>query len=184
MPERPDLQALCEAILAAAGEPVAADTVRQVAGDDVDLAEVEEALERVRARHEQESSGLLVERVAGGWRLATRPQHEAAVRAFLGVRARTRLSAAALETLAIVAYRQPITLPEINYLRGVNCSTVLRTLAERGLVRAAGRKHVVGTPLLYRTTREFLVHFGLDSLSALPAPTEGEQPAGVVEGGS
>lgn len=184
MPETAELQALCEAILAVAGEPVAAETVRQIAGEATTLAEVEDALERVRVRHEQDGSGILVERVAGGWRLATRAQHEAGIRAYLGVRARTRLSAAALETLAIVAYRQPITLPEINFLRGVNCATVLRTLAERGLVRAAGRKKVVGTPLLYRTTKEFLVHFGIDSLSALPAPGDGEQPAGDADGGS
>ena len=78
--------------------------------------------------------------------------------------------------MAIVAYRQPVTLPEVNYLRGVNSAGVMRTLVDRKLVRVAGRKQVVGTPLLYRTTREFLVHFGLDELSALPelAETEGD----------
>ncbi|MEP0772750.1 MAG: SMC-Scp complex subunit ScpB, partial [Acidobacteriota bacterium] len=98
-------------------------------------------------------------------------------------RARARLSQAALETLAIIAYRQPVTLPEINFLRGVNSAGVIRTLLERRLVRVAGRKQVVGTPLLYRTTREFLVHFGLDDLSGLPAPAEvglGEVEEGAV----
>ena len=115
------------------------------------MAEVEAALEAVRQRHEADGSGLVVERVGGGWRLATRPQHEAELRGFLGMRSRTRLTQAALETLAIVAYRQPITLPEINFLRGVNSAGVVRTLLERKLVVVAGRKQVVGTPLLYRT---------------------------------
>ncbi len=102
----------------------------------------------------------------------------APLRQFLGLRSRSRLSQAGLEVLAIVAYRQPITLPEINFLRGVNSAAVVRTLLDRKLLAVAGRKQVVGTPLLYRTTREFLVHFGLPDLASLPSLEEVEQVAG------
>src|SRR5512136_1406937 len=178
MPEIKDLAAMIEAVLAVAGEPVTVEALHAVAGEGIERAQLEEAIEAVRRRHDQDGSGLQIEHVAGGFRLATRPQHEGALREYLGYRARARLSQAALETLAIVAYRQPITLPEINFLRGVNSSGVVRTLLERKLVVVAGRKQVVGTPLLYRTTREFLVHFGLSDLSALPTPEEVEQVAG------
>lgn len=171
MAEMNELAAICEAVLAVAGEPVPTEVLAATAGDSVTIADVEQALDLVRARF-PEHSGLMLEKVANGWRLATRPALEGALRAFLGVRARSRLSQAALETLAIVAYRQPITMPEINFLRGVNSAGVVRTLSERGLVRAAGRKKVVGTPLLYRTTREFLVQFGLEDLSGLPSIEE------------
>lgn len=178
------LQALCEAILAVAREPVAAAALAEVAGEGVTVADVESALERVRLRHEAEGSGLVVERVGGGWRLATRAEHEGPLRQFLGLRSRARLSQAGLEVLAIVAYRQPITLPEINFLRGVNSAAVVRTLLDRKLLAVAGRKQVVGTPLLYRTTREFLVHFGLPDLSSLPSLEEVEQVAGEGASGT
>jgi len=182
--EPSQLAAMCEAVLAVAAEPVTAETLAAAAGEGVTVAEVESALEMVRARHAEEGSGLVVEKVAGSWRLATRPELEGVLRSFLGVRARTRLSQAALETLAIIAYRQPITLPEVSFLRGVNSAGVIRTLVERRLVKAAGRKQVVGTPLLYRTTREFLVHFGLDDLSALPGPEEAAEVGGDGTRGS
>lgn len=178
MPEVKDLAAVVEAVLAVAGEPVTLDALLAAAGEGVDRGLVEAAVEFVQRRHEQEGSGIKVERVAGGWLLATRPEHEGALREYLGFRSRARLSQAALETLAIVAYRQPITLPEINFLRGVNSAGVVRTLVERKLIVVAGRKQVVGTPLLYRTGKEFLVHFGLSDLSALPTPEEVEQAAG------
>jgi segregation and condensation protein B len=170
--EMAELAALVEALLAAAGEPVSFEALQSVAGEGVERGALEAALEFLQGRHRQPGSGLVVEQVAGGWRLATRPEHETALRAFLGLRAKARLSQAALETLAIVAYRQPITLPEINFLRSVNSAGVVRTLLERSLLRVAGRKEVVGTPLLYRTTKQFLVSFGLESLAALPTIEE------------
>jgi segregation and condensation protein B len=178
MAEIKHLAAMIEAVLAVAGEPVSLDALVAVVGEGTESALLQEALETVRQRHEQEGSGLQVEHVGGGWRLATRPEHEGALREYLGYRARARLSQAALEALAIIAYRQPITLPEINFLRGVNSVGVVRTLLDRKLVVVAGRKQVVGTPLLYRTSKEFLVHFGLSDLSALPTPEEVEQVAG------
>jgi segregation and condensation protein B len=178
MPEVKDLAAMVEAVLAVAGEPVTLDALAVVAGEGTERSLLEEAVEVVRRRHEHEGSGLRVEHVAGGFRLTTRPEYEGALLQYLGYRSRARLSQAALETLAIVAYRQPITLPEINFLRGVNSAAVVRTLLERKLVLVAGRKPVVGTPLLYRTSKEFLVHFGLPDLSALPTPEEVEQVTG------
>ncbi len=182
MPEPDNLAATIEAILAVAGEPVTVDTLLAVAGEGVERAAVEGALELLQRRHEAAGSGLVLENVAGGWRLATRPEHEGALREFLGYRSRARLSQAALETLAVIAYRQPITMPEINFLRGVNSAAVVRTLIDRKLVVVAGRKQVVGTPLLYRTSKEFLIHFGLPDLSALPSPEEVEQVVGEGPG--
>lgn len=184
MSEALRLQALCEAILAVAREPVAAEALAEVAGEGVTVADVEAALEQVRLRHEADGSGLVVERVGGGWRLATRADHEGPMRQFLGLRSRARLSQAGLEVLAIVAYRQPITLPEINFLRGVNSAAVIRTLIDRKLLAVAGRKQVVGTPLLYRTSREFLVHFGLPDLASLPSLEEVEHVAGEGASGT
>ncbi len=182
MSDREQLEALCEAVLAVAGEVVTLDALQAAAGDGATLEAVREAVDTLAERYREPWHGMVIERVAGGYRMATRPELEGALRAFSGYRARTRLSQAALETLAIVAYRQPVTLPEVNYLRGVNSAGVMRTLVDRKLVRVAGRKQVVGTPLLYRTTREFLVHFGLDDLSALPELAEPDD--GASEDGS
>lgn len=170
--------ALCEAVLAVAGEPVSTDVLVSLAGEGKTRDEILAALTALRHRNQEAASGLVVEEVAGGWRLATRPDLEGVLREFLGHRSRTRLSQAALEALAIVAYRQPVTLAEISFLRGVNSVGVVRTLLERKLLRVAGRKQVVGTPLLYRTSRDFLVHFGLSDLSALPSPEEVVEVAG------
>jgi len=178
VPELNQIAALCEAILAVAGEPVRLEALRAAVGEEISAEVLTEALEAVRQRHEHDGSGLLLERTGGGYRLATRPELDAAVRSYLGVRASTRLSQAALETLAIIAYKQPVTLPEINFLRGVNSAAVIRTLLDKKLVRVAGRKQVVGTPLVYRTTKEFLVHFGVNQLSELPTPEELGEPSG------
>jgi segregation and condensation protein B len=133
---------------------------------------VSAALERLAARTEGEDRGIRVEKVAGGWRFVTRPEFDSLLRKFHEVTERSRLSLAALETLAIIAYRQPITLPEIQDIRGVNSSSVLKTLFEKKLVTTAGKKPVVGTPFFYRTTQDFLVRFGLNDLAELPKPED------------
>jgi segregation and condensation protein B len=141
------------------------------------------ALASLAEEAEAPSRGVRLESVAGGWRYVTRPEFDSLLRKFHEVTERSRLSLAALETLAIIAYRQPITLPEIQEIRGVNSSSVLTTLLEKKLVTTAGRKAVVGTPFLYRTTREFLVRFGLNELEDLPKPEELDQDlAATVEG--
>ena len=145
-----------------------------------DLAEVLEAtpeavggaLARLVRDADSERRGIRLEEVAGGWRYVTRPEFDALLRRFHNVSERSRLSLAALETLAIIAYRQPITLPEIQEIRGVNSASVVNTLFEKKLITTAGRKSVVGSPFLYRTTSEFLVRFGLKEVGDLPRPEE------------
>jgi segregation and condensation protein B len=128
--------------------------------------------------------GIMAEEVAGGVRLATRPEMVSYLRRFFDVTSGSKLSMASLETLAIIAYRQPITGPEIQELRSVSPSGVIKTLLEKRLVRIVGRKEVVGKPFLYGTTREFLVHFGLNTLKDLPPLEEFEETFGsMVEGG-
>jgi segregation and condensation protein B len=133
---------------------------------------VARALEALAEKTDQADRGVRLEKVAGGWRFVTRPEFDALLRKFHEVTERSRLSLAALETLAIIAYRQPITLPEIQDIRGVNSSSVLKTLFEKKLITTAGKKPVVGTPFFYRTTQDFLVRFGLTDLAELPRPED------------
>jgi segregation and condensation protein B len=143
---------------------------------------VREALSALAADSDAGESGIRLEEVAGGWRYVTRPEFDALLRRFHEVSERSRLSLAALETLAIIAYRQPITLPEIQEIRGVNSASVVNTLFEKKLITTAGRKSVVGSPFLYRTTRDFLVRFGLKDVEDLPRPEElAEDLAATVE---
>lgn len=158
------LEPVLEALLFVASEPVPA--ARLAAVLELDEEAVTAALEHLRA-HYPAGRGLQVVRVAGGYQLRTRPELAGVVAAFLRPPAQ-KLSRQALETLAIVAYEQPITAPEIEALRGVNCDAVLKTLLEREMIREAGRKDAPGRPILYRTTDNFLSHFGLADLSELP----------------
>lgn len=140
-------------------------------------AKVLEMLERVRQDCDQNGRGIQLAEVAGGYQLMTRPENAHWIRQLDAVSTSTRLSRPALETLAIVTYRQPITTPEIESIRGVDCSGVLKTLLERRLIRIVGRKDAVGKPMLYGTTREFLQYFGLRDLSDLPPLKELEEVA-------
>jgi segregation and condensation protein B len=136
---------------------------------------VREALAGLAAETEAPGRGVRLEQVGGGWRFVTRPEFDSLLRKYHDVTERSRLSLAALETLAIIAYRQPITLPEVQEIRGVNSSSVLKTLFEKKLITTAGKKAVVGTPFLYRTTPDFLVRFGLNEIEELPKPEEIEE---------
>jgi len=175
MTDRAEMEAAIEAVLFVSSEPIAPDKlVEMFDAEERDAAR--EAIEAVLARYaEGDGRGVRVEEVAGGVRLITRPELHGWLRRFFEVTGSTKLSMAAVETLAIVAYRQPMTGPEIQDLRGVNPSGVLKTLLERRMLRIAGRKEVVGRPFLYCTTREFLVHFGLKSLKDLPPLEEFEE---------
>jgi len=171
--DKDTLTAIVESILLTARGPVAVATVVEAVDDTTignkDLLEIFEA---VGNNWDRPDSGLRLEKVADGWRCATPPALDPYLRSFHGIAARQRLSQAALEVLAIVAHRQPVTLPEINFIRGANSASVVRTLLDRKLLRMAGRKKVVGKPFLYRTSREFLVHFGLEKAEDLPDPEE------------
>ena len=178
MTERSEMEAALEAILFVSSEPVPRTKLLELF-DEEEREQAAEALEAVLARFSgEEGRGVLVEDVAGGVRLATRPEMVGWLRRFFDVSGGNKLSMAALETLAIIAYRQPITGPEIQELRSVSPAGVLKTLLERRMVRIVGRKEVVGKPFLYGTTREFLVHFGLNSLKDLPPLEELEESFG------
>ena len=128
------------------------------------------------ARYGSAEHGIEIRHVAGGYRFATKPEHHEVLRSFArSLIPPTRLSLAALETLAVIAYRQPVTIPEIQEIRGHRAEGVIKTLIDRRLVTAAGRKDVIGRPILYKTTRAFLVHFGLKSLDDLPSMEEFEE---------
>jgi segregation and condensation protein B len=170
-----------EALLFSSPKPVRETELAEAL--EAEPAAVAAALASLAEEADIPSRGVRLEKVAGGWRYVTRPEYDSLLRKYHEVTERSRLSLAALETLAIIAYRQPITLPEIQEVRGVNSSSVLTTLLEKKLVTTAGRKAVVGTPFLYRTTREFLVRFGLNELDDLPKPEElDEDLAATVEG--
>ena len=175
------LVAAVEAVLFAAGEPVFPKEIA-AAFEGESEARVEAAVEALRRRYTNGAGGLQVEQVAGAWRLATRQDVGSWVRRFFKQRNRTRLSPAALETLAIVAYRQPVTSPEIQAIRGVDPGASLKSLLEKKMIRILGRKRVVGHPLLYGTSRQFLVHFGLNALEDLPSIQDFEQFLGALDG--
>lgn len=168
------------AVLFASEEPVQPREIAK-AFKGVELAQVEEAIETLRSAYDKSGAGLHLEKVAGGFRVATRPEVGAYVRQFFRQRNRTRLSPPALETLAIVAYRQPVTSPEIQAIRGKDPAGALKGLLEKKLVRIVGKKKVVGRPLLYGTAKQFLMHFGLDSLEDLPTITEFEDFAEALD---
>ncbi len=179
MTDRKEMAAALEAVLFAATDPIPRAKLLEIFDDgerQAAAAVLDGVLERYQATP---AKGIVAEEVAGGVRLVTRPELHGYLRKFFEVTGRSRLSMAALETLAIVAYRQPVTGPEIQELRGVKASGVLKTLLDRRLIRIAGRKQVVGQPFLYSTTREFLMHFGLRSLDELPPLGEFEETFGL-----
>lgn len=178
MTPRSEIEAALEAILFVSSEPIPRERLLELF-DEGERDEVAAALQSVLERYRaEEGRGLMSEEVAGGVRIVTRPELGGWLRRFYDVKASGKLSMPALETLAIVAYRQPITAPEVQELRGVSSSGVLKTLLERRLIRIAGRKAVVGNPFLYRTTKEFLVQFGLQALKELPPLEEFEETFG------
>ena len=166
-----DLKTIIEALIFASPEPLTPKTLFKLLETEP-KEEVQAALGELRRRYEQRGGGLQLVEVAGGVQIVTRPELHDWVRRMFHERTTQRLSVAALETLAVIAYKQPITAPEIAEIRGVNTSGVLGTLIERRLIKIVGRKQVVGRPFMYGTTREFLERFGLNDLSDLPKVEE------------
>lgn len=169
--------ALLEALLFASGKPATVERLAEAA--EISKEEVEAALEALEQACEADGRGVRLDRVAGGARLVSRNEYDMPVRNLLGLEGQNKLSIASLEVLSIVAYRQPVTAPEIAELRGVSSASSLRTLLDKKLITTAGRKEVVGTPFLYKTTKEFLVHFGLTDLKDLPRPEDLDALYGV-----
>ncbi len=168
-------KAQIEAILYVAEEPV---TVAQLR-DALELEKPDDivaALAELASDTHTDHRGVEIKEVAGGFKMATKAEHHEAVRKFVkSLKPPIKLSIPALETLSVIAYRQPVTLPEIQEVRGVNTGGVLRTLMEKKLITTAGRKNVIGRPILYRTTKDFLVQFGLKDISELPSIKEFEE---------
>jgi segregation and condensation protein B len=172
--EQHRLRALLEAVVYVTDEPLSAKQIAEAIGQPKDRVEV--ILEELAAEYTQPHHGLTLREVAGGYKLATKPEFHDEIRGFVKkLKPPLKLSLAALETLAVIAYKQPITSPEIMEIRGVQGAGVVKTLLERKLVTAAGRKQVVGRPVLYKTTKDFLVQFGLKDLSELPTLKEFEE---------
>jgi segregation and condensation protein B len=172
--EEGKLRAVLEAITYVAEEPL---TVAQIAaGLGQPAEEIAPLLAQLMAEFDRPEHGVSIREVAGGYKMTTKPEHHEAVRSFVkSLKAPMKLSLPALETLAVVAYKQPVTAPEIMEIRGVQGAGVLKTLLDRKLIAVAGRKDVIGKPMLYKTTREFLIQFGLKDLSELPSLKEFEE---------
>jgi segregation and condensation protein B len=162
-----ELKPILESLIFVSEEPINA---RQLAAllEGETLADIEAACEALVEEFNARGGGLELRRLAGGYRITTRPEFSEYVRRYLKSQPSARLSIAALETLAVIAYKQPITIPEILEIRGVTSTSAIKTLLDRRLIVAKGHKQVVGRPMLYGTSKEFLIHFGLNDLSELP----------------
>jgi segregation and condensation protein B len=176
-----EIQAALEAIIYAADEPATLDQIAKALG--VERAEARAALELLTATYQTDDRGIEVRKVAGGWKFYTKAQHHDVVRKFIkSLQPPLRLTMPALETLAVIAYKQPATVPEINEIRGVNVGGVIKTLLEKRLITTAGRKAVIGRPILYRTSKQFMMRFGLSDLDELPSLKEFEALAQAALG--
>lgn len=172
--DTPQLKAIVEAVIYITDEPLSADQIATALQQPA--ARIGEVLAELTADYNRPDRGLTVREVAGGYKMSTKPEHHEAVRAFVkNLKPALKLSLPALETLALIAYKQPITAPEIMEVRGVQGAGVLKTLLDRKLIATSGRKQVLGKPILYKTTKEFLVQFGLKDLSELPTLKEFEE---------
>jgi segregation and condensation protein B len=180
------LKAQLEAIIYAAETPITLDHLIQLvrdsaladgATDDAEVkSRVREALDQLTTDYSGPDHGVEIRQVAGGYRVSTKPEHHDLVRSFAkSLKPPIRLSLPALETLAVIAYKQPVTVPEISEIRSVDSSGVIATLLDRKLITTAGRKAVIGRPILYKTTKEFLLRFGLKDVTELPSMEEFEK---------
>ena len=177
------LKAKVEAIIYAAEMPITLDQIVQLvkesqgATDEAELRSlVRVAIEELVAEYSSESHGIEIRQIAGGYRMSTKPEQHDLVRSFAkSLKPPIRLSLPALETLAVIAYKQPVTVPEISEIRGVDSSGVIATLLDRKLITTSGRKEVIGRPILYKTTKEFLLRFGLKDVGELPSMEEFEK---------
>src|SRR3982074_81577 len=168
-----ELKGALEAIIYAADEPATLDQIVNAVGEEKHI--VRAALDEMIATYAAEDRGIEIRAVAGGYKFYPKPQPHDVVRRFIkSLRPPLRLTMPALETLAVISYRQPVTGPEIQEIRGVNVSGVIKTLLDKRLITTAGRKEVIGRPILYRTSKEFLMRFGLSDLKELPSLKEFE----------
>src|SRR5437879_556291 len=172
--EDEQLKAILEAIVYVTDQPLSVQQIAAALAQPID--QIKRLLDGLVAEYAKPEHGLSIREVAGGYIMTTKAEHHEAVRAFVkNLAPPLKLSLAALETLAVIAYKQPVTAPEIMEIRGVQGAGVLKTLIDRKLIAASGRKNVVGKPILYKTTKDFLIQFGLKDLSELPTLKEFEE---------
>ena len=171
-----ELKSIAEALIFVADEPINAKTIADVI--EIDREAVEKALAELVEEYDTRASGLQLREIAGGWQIATRPEHHENVRAYLKSKPSAKLSLASLETLAVIAYKQPVTVPEILEIRGVQSPSAIKTLLDKRLIVSKGRKETVGRPMMYGTSKEFLIQFGLKDLSELPSVEDFQDLAG------
>lgn len=171
-----ELKAIIEALVFVADEPIGARIIADVV--DMDRDAVETAIQDLVKEYESRPGGLQLREIAGGWQIATRAEHHEHIRAYLKSKPSAKLSLASLETLAVIAYRQPVTVPEILEIRGVQSPSAIKTLLDKRLIIAKGRKETVGRPMMYGTSKEFLIQFGLKDLSELPSIEDFQDLAG------
>jgi segregation and condensation protein B len=175
------IKSAVEAIIYAADEPATLDQIAKALSVEKPVARA--ALDLLVASSQTDERGIEVRKVAGGWKFYTKPQHHDAVRKFIkSLQPPLRLTMPALETLAVIAYKQPVTVPEINEISGVLVGGVIKTLLEKRLITTAGRKEVIGRPILYKTSKQFMMRFGLSDLDELPSLKEFEQLAQAALG--
>ncbi len=162
-----DLSRAVEALIFVADEPISIKLLAEVLEEDREL--IESVVEELVNSYEERNSGLQLRQIAGGWQISTRTECHEDVRKFLKTRPSAKLSLASLETLAVIAYKQPVTVPEILEIRGVQSASAIKTLLEKRLIVTKGHKETVGRPMQYGTSKEFLIHFGLKDLADLPS---------------
>jgi segregation and condensation protein B len=162
-----ELIKIVEALIFVSNEPLSAKDMANVLEEDIEL--MQSAAEELSKEYEARESGLQVREIGGGWQISTRTDLHEEVRQFLKTRPNAKLSLASLETLAVIAYKQPATIPEILEIRGTQSTSAIKTLLDKRLIVAKGRKETVGKPMQYGTSKEFLIQFGLKDLSELPS---------------
>ncbi|HEX8282606.1 MAG TPA: SMC-Scp complex subunit ScpB [Pyrinomonadaceae bacterium] len=177
--ELAELVSICEALIFVSEEPIAVKALADILREDKGWVQV--AVDELAKEFNERNGGLMLREVAGGWQFATRPEHHEHVRAYLKSKPSAKLSLAALETLAVIAYKQPVTVPEILEIRGVQSSSAIKTLLDKRLIVAKGRKETVGRPMMYGTSKDFLLQFGLKDLTELPNVEDFEDLAGGGE---
>ena len=175
--ENSELKSLLEALLFTATEPLTLDHFSSVV-PDIDKSVIAQVLDELKTQYEARDAGLVLREVASGYQIYSNPKWHEQIQKLFSKPLMIRLSKSALESLAIIAYKQPITLPEVNEIRSCNAAGAIKTLLECNFIKVLGRKRVVGRPFVYGTTREFLVHFGLKDLSEMPQLSEFEELIG------
>jgi len=173
-----ELKGITESLIFVADEPIDSKTIAKVLR--VEQVAIDEVIQSLVEDYGERSGGLQLREIAGGWQISTRPEHHEHVRAYLKSRPSAKLSLASLETLAVIAYKQPVTVPEILEIRGVQSPSAIKTLLDKRLIVARGRKETVGRPMMYGTSKEFLIQFGLKDLSELPSIEDFQDLAGSI----